>query len=337
VLHVPTSQYNLLSLSKWDKSCSNFSVNCGCLSLAKHDGKVIALGQRLRSNLYKMRLHVQHKYTHDSDSPHRNIACSANVPQSWETWHKCFGHISYQGLQELQCRDLVKGLKINVGSAKPDCCACIEAKQSQKSYPHHSAHSTQHAGELMHLDMWGKFPIESIEKMHYFLGLINDHTQYVTIEGLFQKRDATRKVKDYITSLKTHGRNPRAICCDEGSEFLTGDLIDWLKQEGIELQTTATYSPSQNRVAEHMNHTLVELAHMMINVRDLPKFLWELAIKHAAYLQNCAYTCVCTKMPYQAWTREKLDVSHLREFGVPVWILQQGAHKGHKLQLKLQQ
>jgi GAG-pre-integrase domain len=114
VLHVPTSQYNLLSLGKWDKSCGNFSVNCGCLSLAKRDGKVIALGQRLRSNLYKMCLHVQHKYTCDSDSPHRNIACSADVPQSWEMWHKRFGHISYQGLQELQCRDLVKGLKINV-------------------------------------------------------------------------------------------------------------------------------------------------------------------------------------------------------------------------------
>jgi hypothetical protein len=96
----------------------------------------------------------------------------------------------------------------------------------------------------------------------------------------------------------------------------------------------AAYSPSQNGVAERMNRTLVELACAMINARDLPKFLWELAIKHAAYLRNCAYTRVCTKMPYQAWTGEKPDISHLREFGVPIWILQQGAHKGHKLQPK---
>jgi hypothetical protein len=116
-------------------------------------------------------------------------------------------------------------------------------------------------GELTHLDMWGKFPVESIEKTHYFLGLIDDHTQYVTIEGLFQKQDTVRKVKDYITSLKTHGKNLCTIHCDEGSEFLTGDLIDWLKQEGIELQMTTAYSPSQNGVAERMNRTLVELAH----------------------------------------------------------------------------
>ena len=118
------------------------------------------------------------------------------------------------------------------------------------------------------------------------------------------------KVKDYIPSLKTYGKNPCAIYCNEGGEFLTGDLIDWLKWEGIELQTTTAYSPFQNRVAEHMNHTLVKLAHVVINECDLPKFLWELAIKHATYLQNHAYTCVCTKMPYQAWTGDKLDISH---------------------------
>jgi hypothetical protein len=35
VLHMPMSQYNLLLLGKWDKSCGNFSVDCGCLSLVK--------------------------------------------------------------------------------------------------------------------------------------------------------------------------------------------------------------------------------------------------------------------------------------------------------------
>jgi hypothetical protein len=82
MLHVPSSQYSLLSLGKWDKSCGNFLVDCRCLSLAKCDGKVVAQGQRLQSNLYKMCLHIQHKYTHDLNSAHRNIACSADASQS---------------------------------------------------------------------------------------------------------------------------------------------------------------------------------------------------------------------------------------------------------------
>jgi hypothetical protein len=186
----------------------------------------------------------------------------------------------------------------------------------------------------MHLNVWGKFLVQSINKNQYFIRLIDDHTRYVTVEGLSLKCDTTCKVKDYISSLKAHRKIPHTICCDEGGEFLSGDLTDWLKQKGITLQTTMAYSPSQNGVAERMNRTLVELMCAMVNGHELPKFLWELVIKHATYLWNQAYTCICKLTPYQAWTREKPDVSHLREFSTPIWILQQGAHTGHKLEPK---
>jgi hypothetical protein len=61
VLHMPMSQYNLLLLGKWDKSCGNFSVDHSHLSLVKQDGKVVAQGKRIKSNLYKMRLHLKCK------------------------------------------------------------------------------------------------------------------------------------------------------------------------------------------------------------------------------------------------------------------------------------
>jgi transposase InsO family protein len=57
-------------------------------------------------------------------------------------------------------------------------------------------------------------------------------------------------------------------------------------EKGIEIQMTASYSPSQNGVAERMNHTLVELAKAMLSVRKLSKFLWDTAVAHTAYLQN---------------------------------------------------
>jgi transposase InsO family protein len=196
---------------------------------------------------------------------------------------------------------LVTGFDVAQNSQKPDCRACTEAKQAEKPFPRHSAHSTVNPGELTHLDLWGKYPVQSIEKHYYFLGLIDDATRYVTVEGLAEKSDAAQKIKDYITSLKANRRVPKAIRCDEGREFLSDNLVDWLKQEGMSIQTTAAYSPSQNGVAERMNCTLVELARAMISERKLPKFLWELAIKHAAYLHNRAYTRVCDRTPYEGW------------------------------------
>ena len=72
-------------------------------------------------------------------------------------------------------------------------------------------------------------------------------------------------MKDYTTYLKTQRKNPRAICVNEGKEFLNQDLKAWCNEQGIEIQPTAPYSPSQNGVAERMNRTLVELARAMIN------------------------------------------------------------------------
>jgi len=74
-----------------------------------------------------------------------------------------------------------------------------------------------------------------------------------------------------------------------------------------------------------MNRTLEDLARVMCLKADLPVFLWEQAIAHAAYVQNWAYSsAVKTAMPYECWFGQKLDVTHLHEFGTRVWILLQG-------------
>jgi hypothetical protein len=125
----------------------------------------------------------------------------------------------------------------------------------------------------MHLNVWGKFLVQSIDKNQYFIGLIDNHTRYVTIEGLSLKHNAACKVKDYILSLKVYRKILHAIHCNEGGKFLSRDLANWLKQEGVTLQMTVAYSPSQNGVAERMNCTLVELACTMVNGHELPKFL----------------------------------------------------------------
>ena len=102
----------------------------------------------------------------------------------------------------------------------------------------------------------------------------------------------------------------------------------------IQLQLTAPYSPPQNRVAERMNRTLVELARVMLADSKLPEFLWELAVAHAAYLCNMSYTLTLrlgNQTSYQVWRGRKPDVLHLREFGAPVWILAQGQHIERKM------
>jgi hypothetical protein len=95
---------------------------------------------------------------------------------------------------------------------------------------------------------------------------------------------------------------------------------------------TAPYSPPQNGAAERLNCTLVELARAMLIGADVPVFLREYALRHAAYLRERApVKALPGTTPYEAWHGRKPDVSHLREFGCPVYVLLQGQKERLKL------
>ena len=65
---------------------------------------------------------------------------------------------------------------------------------------------------------------------------------------------------------------------DNAREFILSEFQEYLDSEGIILEMTSPYLPSQNGVAERLNRTLIERARAMIITSGLPKFLWEEAI-----------------------------------------------------------
>ena len=173
----------------------------------------------------------------------------------------------------------------------------------------------------MHVNLWGKYDIKSINGNQYYLLLIDNAARHITVEFLKKKSQATQKIKDYIIYLKARGTSPCAICMDYGTEFVNDDLHTWTQTQGIQLQMTALYSPSQNGVTECMNCTLVELACVMLVDSKLPEFLWELAVAHAAYLWNMSYMLMPrlgNQTPYQVWHGHKPDVLHLHKFSTLV-------------------
>ena len=74
------------------------------------------------------------------------------------------------------------------------------------------------------------------------------------------------------------------LCFDNGKELVNDKLRKLAANEGIIIETLALYSPSQNGVAERFNQTLLELARAMLISKNLPTFLWDEVVAHAAYL-----------------------------------------------------
>jgi GAG-pre-integrase domain/Integrase core domain len=251
VLYIPTNQNNFLSLGKWDKGGGQYVGGKGVLTLITKDGKPVVHGTKVENNLYHLNV--------ITSQPNKLLLEQVKfVPQtlfihepaqSWEIWHKRYGHVSYSGLQKLLDHNLVEGFNVNSQSSKPDCIACTKSKQSIEPFGLSSDWQTV-PGELTHIDLWGKYDVASINGNHYFILLVDDSEQYITTDFLKRKIEAAKKVKEYLAYLKVQDKNPKAICIDCGKEFVNKKLDSWCREHGIEIQKTVPYSPSQNGVAK---------------------------------------------------------------------------------------
>jgi hypothetical protein len=123
-------------------------------------------------------------------------------------------------------------------------------------------------------------------------------------------------MKSYIEMVKTKfNRRPKLIRSDRGREYLSQDLIDYLKKNGVKTQTTAPYTPQQNGKAERKNRYLLEMARTMILESGLEKKYWGEAVNTANYLQNRLPSRATEKTPYELWESRKPDLGHIHVFG----------------------
>jgi hypothetical protein len=168
VLHVPGQKNNLISLGRWDTAGGSYQGEENKIILITKDGKRVAEGKRLNNFLYGMNVRVK---SPTLTSETQTFVCTDSA-QSWKTWHKCYGHIGYLGLQKLLDNNMVEGLKVDMNTPKPDCVACTEAKQHVEPFPKIINRNTQ-TGDLTHIDLWGKYAIRSINNQYYIV-LVDD-------------------------------------------------------------------------------------------------------------------------------------------------------------------
>src|SRR6266498_1703909 len=251
VLYIPTNQQNLLSLGRWDKAGGTYHGGQGKLLMNTRNGATVATGTQVTNHLYWLDNFIiqspaKTTITDISWKDEPSVFKVTEPTHTWETWHKRFGHLGKSSIQTLFDKNLVVGLNIDLQSPKYDCAACTQAKQHVTSFPKASVEVRTKPGELTHTDLWGKYSMQSIHGNQYFHSFLNDSTRRPSLMFLKHKDKAAQAIKDYVAYLRARGMHPTAFRCDQGAEFVNDELLYWLQEQGIELQTTAPYSPSQN-------------------------------------------------------------------------------------------
>ena len=90
-------------------------------------------------------------------------------------WHNRLGHPADQVLNILKTK-----LDFENNNTDNVCEVCHKAKQTREPFPL-SEHKSKALGQLVHLDVWGPYKVQSKEGYKYFLTIVDDFTRAVWV------------------------------------------------------------------------------------------------------------------------------------------------------------
>jgi hypothetical protein len=201
--------------------------------------------------------------------------------------------------------------------------ACEAGKLAKKHHSSKTVMTTARPLEILHMDLFRPQNYSSFGDSHYGLVIVDYFSRYTWVffledktctQDIF-KRFAKKAQNEYDVRIK-HGKSYN------GNEFKNTNIEDFLDENGITHEFSAAYTPQQNGVVELNNRTLIEMARTMLSEYKTPIRFSADAINTACHIINRVYLHkFLKKTSYELITGKKPNVSYLRVFGAPCFIL----------------
>jgi hypothetical protein len=144
------------------------------------------------------------------------------------------------------------------------------------------------------------------------------------LDVLLQDKSETQEVlKKFLRGAqKEFDAKVKKLRSDNDIEFKNTQVEDFLDEEGIKHEFSASYTPQQNGVAERKNCTLIEMARTMLDEYKTSEQFWVEAINMACHATNHVYVHkLLKKTSYELLTGNKPNVSYFQVFGCKCYVL----------------
>ena len=198
-------------------------------------------------------------------------------------WHDRLGHAHLESIRELERRNAVTGLNLSQKRKDADHCGdCRRGKQHRLTLKHKDINLER--GAVIHSDVSGRMPTRSVGGAQY-VTFIDEFSRYITVVPIASKGEVLEQFKKFHVSFeRKYDCRIKKLHCDGGGEYVGCDT--YLTEHGIERVHIPPYSLELNRLAERVNHTLMESARSMLFHAKMPAAFWAEAVAHAADIRN---------------------------------------------------
>ncbi|KAK4386091.1 Retrovirus-related Pol polyprotein from transposon TNT 1-94 [Sesamum angolense] len=152
-----------------------------------------------------------------------------------------------------------KSLEIDNLDNLQACEFCLKGKMTRKPFVGQSK-LVNGLLDLIHTYVCGPLNTQTRGGFSYFITFTDDHSRYGYVYLMRYKSEAFVRFKEFRLEVENQtGRKIKTLRSDRGGEYLSGEFIDYLKENGIVSQRTPPGTAQLNGVAERMNRTLLNM------------------------------------------------------------------------------
>ena len=120
---------------------------------------------------------------------------------------------------------------------------------------------------------------------------------------------------------KHNGKTIKILWSNNTEEYKNEPSLELCQNEDIEMHFTVRENSQQYRVAERMNHTLLENVWRLLSNAGLAKSFWAEALTYASHLiKRFSLSAIGGKIPMEVWSEKAAqDYDMLTIFGCPAY------------------
>ena len=240
---------------------------------------------------------------------------SVNAVVDVSMWHQRLGHPSYSRLDVLS-KSLGTTKHKNKGNAY--CHVCHLAKQRKLSYVSENNICNSNF-ELLHIDVWGPFSVETMDGFRYFLTIMDDHSRATWVYLLRNKSEVLTVFPGFVNMVENqYNIRVKAVRSDNAPEL---NFTRFYQEKGIKSFHSCPETPEQNSVVERKHQHILNVARALMFQAKLPLQFWGDSILTAVFLINRTPSqLLLNKTPYEVLTGAAPSYDQLKTFGCLCYV-----------------
>lgn len=283
-LYVPSASYCLISISRLLKSGSIVTFNKSDHSMKISDATGRSrLTVPLTDDLWSVSL----------DLP---VGAAASKPD-WSIWHARVGHRPIAAMKKTM--EVSRGFKVEGPEPEELCAPCELGKGTRGSHPLSTNPQPTAAFELCHSDIAGPISPIGLNGERYMFLVTDEYTGYRWVWATARKDQSPQVIRNIIQIAHQHGSRLRVLRTDEDSVFIGEPAKTIYTEAGVNHETSATYTPQQNGLAERSNRTILDTARTLLAAGPIDSRIWPSAVCTAAYLLNRTWKKSVNVTPFE--------------------------------------